>query len=106
MKMLAPEQNTLLPRAGDDDRAHFRMLEADAIDGVVELDVDAEVVAVEFELVARTQAGVLVEIGQERRHGPVEPQLPVAVIARARFGSRPDRGRFIRLSSTGILLQD
>ena len=53
-----------LSRAGDDDRAHFRMLEADAIDGVVELDIDAEVVTVEFELVAWTQAGILVEIGQ------------------------------------------
>jgi hypothetical protein len=32
--------------------AHFRMLETDALNGVGELDVDAEVVGVELELVA------------------------------------------------------
>jgi hypothetical protein len=38
------------------------MLESDAIDGVVKLDVDAEVVTVEFEFVAVAEAGILVEI--------------------------------------------
>ena len=51
--------------AGHDDGAHFGMLEADAVDGVVELDVDAQVVAVELELVAGAQAGVLVEVGRQ-----------------------------------------
>ena len=62
MKMLAPEQNTRLSRAGDDHGAHFRVLETDAVYGVVEFDVDAQVVAIELELVAGPQAGVLVKI--------------------------------------------
>ena len=62
MKML-PRAEHLLLRAGDDHRAHLRVLEADALHRVVELDVDAQVVAVELELVAGTQAGVLVEVG-------------------------------------------
>src|SRR5208283_6179896 len=41
-----------LARAGDDHGPHFRALEADAVYGVVELDVDAQIVAVELELVA------------------------------------------------------
>jgi hypothetical protein len=37
------------------------VLEADAVDGVVQLDVHAQVVAVELELVAGARAAVLVE---------------------------------------------
>ena len=58
------------------------MLETDAVDSVVELDVNAEIIAVELELVAGTQAPVLVEIGDERRHRPVEFELPVLVARR------------------------
>ena len=76
MKMLAPEQNTL-SRALVITTADFGVLEADAVDGVVQLDIDAEVIAVELELVAGTQPAVLVEIGKQRRHGPVELELPV-----------------------------
>ena len=65
--------------AGDDRRPNFRMLEADPVDRVVEFDVDPEVIAVELELVARAQPGVLVEVGQERRHRSVEFELPVPV---------------------------
>jgi hypothetical protein len=65
--------------AGDDHGAHLGVLEADALDGVVELDVHAQVVAVELELVARAQAGVFVEVGRQRGHRAFELQLPVAV---------------------------
>src|SRR5204863_5730547 len=37
--------------AGDYDRVNFRMLEADALHGVGELDVDAEIVGVELQTV-------------------------------------------------------
>ena len=67
--------------AGDDHRAHLGVLEADPVDGVVQLDVDPEVVAVELELVAWSQAAVLVEVGGQGRHWALEAQLPVAVAA-------------------------
>jgi hypothetical protein len=38
----------------------------------LQLDVDAQVVAVELELVAGTQAAVLVEVGQQRGHRAFE----------------------------------
>ena len=69
----------LVPGAGDHHRAHFRVLEADAIDGVVEFDVDAEIVAVQLELVARADAGALVEIGDEGCDRALEAKLPVPV---------------------------
>ena len=71
-----------LAGAGDDHGAHRGMLKADAVDGVGELDIDAEIVAVELELIAGAQAGVLVEIGEERRDRPVEFELPVLVARR------------------------
>jgi hypothetical protein len=48
------------------------VLEADAVDGVVQLDVHAQVVAVELELVAGAQAAVLVEVGRQRGDGALE----------------------------------
>ena len=45
MKMLAPEQNMRSLPLVTTTRAHFGMLEADALQRVVQLDVDAEVVA-------------------------------------------------------------
>ena len=51
--MFAPAQNDALLAAADDDRFHAGVLEAQALDRVRELDVDAEVVAVELELVER-----------------------------------------------------
>ena len=39
-------------QAGNNDRSHFGMLEANALDGVGKLDIDAEVVRVELEFVA------------------------------------------------------
>ena len=85
----------LLLRAGDDHRAHLRVLEADALHRVVQLDVDAQVVAVELELVAGTQAGVLVEVGRQRRDRALERQLPVTVARRVGLvvdGSGSDGG--------------
>ena len=80
MKMLAPEQNTLSLRAGDDDRAHLGVLEADALQRVVQLDVDAQVVAVELELVAGAEAAVFVDVHRQRGDRAVEAELPVPVL--------------------------
>ena len=54
--------------AGDNYAAHLRVFEADAVDSVMQLDVHAQVVAVELELIARAQTPVFVEIGFERGH--------------------------------------
>ena len=57
--MFAPAQKMRSLSAGDDDRVDLGMLEADALDRVGELDVDAEVVRVQLQLVVGRQAGVL-----------------------------------------------
>ena len=73
-----------IARAGHDDGAHFGVLEADALQRVVQLDVDAEIVGVELELVAGTNTAVLGDVHRERRERAVERELPVAVAARVR----------------------
>ena len=42
------------------------MLEADPLDGVCELDIDTEIVAVEFQLVAAVQAAILSGTGSAK----------------------------------------
>ena len=66
-----------LLEAGDDDGVHFRVLEADALDRVGQLDVDAEVVRVQLEPVVGPEAGVFLHVHRERRDRPVERELPV-----------------------------
>ena len=66
--------------AGHNHRADFRVLEANAADGVVQLNIDAEVVAVELELVTRTQAAVFINIDRQRGDGSIEAQFPVFVL--------------------------
>src|SRR3712207_3342354 len=68
--------------APDDDGAHLRVLEAQALDGVRKLDVHAEVVRVELELVALAQRLVLLHVHRERGDRPLDLKLPVPVTLR------------------------
>src|SRR5690606_26127888 len=67
-------------RAGDDDRAHPRMLEPDAIEGIVQLDVHAEVVAVELQLVAGPDSAVFCHFQLQPRDLAVHRETPVPVL--------------------------
>ena len=55
------------------------MLEADPLKEIVQLDVDAEVVRIELQFVAGTQAAVLVDVHRDGCHRAVEGQAPVPV---------------------------
>ncbi|MCY1294200.1 hypothetical protein D9M69_353230 [compost metagenome] len=70
----------LVLAAGDDHGAHFGVFEADAVERIVQFDIDAKVVAVQLELVAGTQAGVLVDIHCQRGDRAFELQLQVLVL--------------------------
>ena len=67
-------------QAGHHHGAHFGVLEADALQRVVQLDVHTQVVAVELEFVARTQAGVFVDVDAQRGDLAVERQVDVLVL--------------------------
>ena len=66
--------------AGDHHAAYFGMLEADALQGVVQFDIDAEVVGVQLQLVAGLDAAVLVDVEVQRGDCAVEAQAPVLVL--------------------------
>ena len=66
--------------AGDDDAAHVGVLKADAVERVMQFDVHAQVVAVELELVARTNPTVLRNVEGQPRNGALDRQGPVAVL--------------------------
>src|SRR5207249_3039562 len=74
----AGAEDALLTR-GDHDGADLRVLEAEPLDRVVELDVHTEVVRVELQLVPRPEPTVLPHVHRERGDGPVEGELPVLV---------------------------
>jgi hypothetical protein len=84
----------LVQAPGDHDGADLGMLEAQALDGVVQLDVHAQVVAVHLQLVARHQPAVLGDVEAQVRHLPLHVELPVPVARRIgvegdlRFGGR------------------
>ncbi len=80
----------LVEPAGDDDGAHLGVLEPQPLDDVVELDVDAEVVAVELQLVVVAQAGVGRDPHRQRGDRAVEGQLPVPI--GGRVGGERDHG--------------
>ena len=58
------------------------MLEAQPLHGVGELDVDAEIVGIQLELIALEQAAILVDVHGERRDVAFDGQLPVPVARR------------------------
>jgi hypothetical protein len=71
--------------AGDDDAFHLGVLEADALHGIVQFHVDAEVVGVELQLVAGLDAAVFLDVQGEGGHMwrlAVEGQSPVGVAGR------------------------
>src|SRR6476619_471077 len=58
------------------------MLEADPLHGVVQLDVDTEIVRVELELVAVADSAVLAYVHRERGDRSVDAEAPVAIARR------------------------
>src|SRR2546428_6076029 len=83
----ARAEDALLARR-QHDRADLGMLEAQALDGVVELDVHAEVVRVELQLVAGREPAVLLDVHGQRGDRSVESEPPVLVPGR--LGSELD----------------
>ena len=65
---------------GDDDAADVGVLEADAVERVMQLNVHPQVVAVELEFVARTDPAVLRYVKGQPRNGTLDRQGPVAVL--------------------------
>ncbi len=73
---------------------HRRMLEPNALERIGQLDVDAEVIGIELELVAFEQPALLVHVHGERRDGAVDGERPMAIARR--LGRKIDPAQSIR----------
>src|SRR5688500_18537335 len=87
----ARAEDTLL-QARDDDGVDFRMLEADALNRIGELDVHSQIVRIELEPVVGAKAAILLHIHRQGRDGALEGQLPVAIPVRRRLEVDGERG--------------
>jgi hypothetical protein len=65
-----------------DHHLHAGMLEAQPLHHVGELDVDTEIVGIQFELIALEQPAILVDIHRQRRNVAFDIQLPMPVARR------------------------
>ena len=83
----AGAEHPRLARAQQDD-LHLRMLEAQPLDGVGELDVDAEVVGIELELVALEQRALLVDVHEQASRRRRRPRASSGGSATDRSGNR------------------
>ena len=82
MRILAPAQNTLSLPDLMTTQPHLRVLEAQPLHRVVELDIDAEVVGVELELVAVEQPAGLIDVHDQISDVAVALDAPMAVARR------------------------
>ena len=78
----------------DHDDFHAGVLEAQPLHGVRQLDVDAEIVGIELELIALEQAAILVDVHGQGRDISLDRELPVPVARRV--GLEIDVGRASR----------
>ena len=72
-------------RAGQHHGSNLGMLEADALQDVVEFDVHAEIVGIQFQFVARTQTAILVHVHGQRGDRSVVRNAPMLVFGRIRL---------------------
>ena len=63
----------------DDDRAHFGMLETQPLHRVVELDIDGQIVGIEFELVVGGDAAGRIDVHDQERDLAVALDPPMAI---------------------------
>src|SRR3546814_20582437 len=57
------------------------MLEAQALHDIMQLDIDAEIVGIQLQLIARPQAAVFADVHRQRGGGAVDAEVPMLVLA-------------------------
>ena len=55
------------------------MLETQTLHGIIELNIDTEIIGIELQLIARHQRRVFLDVHSQRGGPPLEAQLPVLI---------------------------
>ncbi len=66
----------------DHHRTHLRVLEAEPLHRIGQLDIDPEIVGIEFQLGAGKQAAGRIDVERQGRNRPVAGKAPVSVLTR------------------------
>ena len=61
------------------------MFEANSLNGVGEFDIDAEVVRIQFQLIAWREAAVLIDVHGQRGNWTVDVERPMPIFRRIRL---------------------
>ena len=56
------------------------MFKADTVDGVIQLNINAQIVAVQLQLVTRTQTCVFINVYRQCGDSAIELEFPVSVL--------------------------
>src|SRR5207253_8774525 len=83
---------------------HLGMFESNPLHRVVQLDVDTQVIRIELELIARTNAGIFVDIYLQRRNRTVVAHFVVFIAVGMSLVVDPGKNRCVGLSSSGFHL--
>src|SRR5919109_5289249 len=66
-------------RRRDDHHRHLWMLETQTLHGIIEFNIDTEIIGIELQLIARYQRCVFLDVHSQRGDPPLEAQFPVLV---------------------------
>src|SRR5262245_14955442 len=66
-------------QAGDDDRSDFWVFEANSLNSVGELDIDAKIVGIQFQLIAGGETAVLGDVHGQGGNWTVDVERPMPV---------------------------
>src|SRR5262245_9897087 len=66
-------------RRRDDHRRHLWVLETQTLHGIVEFNIDTEIIGIELQLIARHQWRVFLDVHSQRGDPPLDAQFPVLV---------------------------
>ena len=58
-------------RRREHHRRHLGMLETQTLNGIIELNIDPEIIGIELQLIARHQRGVFLDVHSQRRNPPL-----------------------------------
>ena len=95
---VGPGAKNAILRAGQDHRVDLWAFEPDALQGIVELDIHAQVIRIQFQFVAWTNPAVFRHVHRERGNRAIKGEPPVLVARRFGliFDPRRFRLRFLR----------
>ncbi len=85
----AGAENTVF-LTGQDNSANFRMFETNALQRVVQFDIDTQVIGIQFQFIPGTQTSIFVHVHRKGGHLAIKTEFPVLILTG--IGAKIDGG--------------